>query len=184
MDNIFDNSMISGTWMDTRTGRTVQVVNCVADGDNMIVITSDDKQLNMEDFSRYFVQSDDIEQPQQETEQSDNTQNIALLSEEDRLLLQGKQPVINNSEQVQQDNKQDISPNNIVLEKFFNKISTKPTINISIDWPDLSYEKLNLFIDMLDISTNDICGYIKRKYIDDIDIVFAIDEFLKKKLNK
>lgn len=184
MNNTFDNSMISGTWLDTRTGRTVQVVNCVTDGDNMIVITSDDKQLNMEDFSRYFVQSDEIDQtPQQVNEQPDTTQNTELLSEEDRLLLQGKQPVINN-EQIQQDNKQNITPNNIVLEKFFGKISTKPNITITIDWPDLSYEKLNLFIDMLDIDMNDLCGYIKRNYINDIDIVFSINEFLKEKLNK
>jgi len=182
MENIFDNSLISGTWLDTRTGKTVQVVNSVADGDNMIIITSDDQQLNMQDFSRFFVQSDDLDQSQQQTVDvsQEDTMNTALLSEEDRLLLQGKQPVINN----QQENKQEVSPNTIVLQKFFNKIATKPTIKISIDWPDLSYEKLNLFIDMLDINMNDVCGYIKREYIDDIDIVFAIDEFLKKQLNK
>ena len=51
---------LTGKWMNKRTGKAVNIRQTIQDGDNMIII-SDQGQIPMGVFSRYYVHvSDDL----------------------------------------------------------------------------------------------------------------------------
>lgn len=52
-----------------------------------------------------------------------------------------------------------------IIDKVFNKISSKPQIKIDLDWDDFPKEQINTLINYLDIDINDIASYILSKYI-------------------
>lgn len=52
-----------------------------------------------------------------------------------------------------------------IINKVFNKISSKPQIKIDLDWDDFPKEQINTLINYLDIDINDIASYILSKYI-------------------
>lgn len=172
MENFDNGSMISGKWINTKTGKVSNIINTVIDGDNMILITDRGEQIQMNDFSSNYVQCDDSEIM---ASMANSTTDISSFNEE--------QPIINDPLIIQQNTSQQ-SETDLILRKFFDKISTKPEIQISINWPELSYEKLNLFIDMLDINTDDISKYIRQHYIDDIGIILAVNSFINEKITK
>ena len=176
MENIDNGSMISGKWISTVTGEAVNVINSIIDGDNMVIIT-DHGQISMEEFSANYIQCDEeniiidtnsmkpdinynvpTPKPTSTTNNNINAQNIEI--------------------------ERQLSENDLVLKRFFGKINGMPKISINIEWPELSYEKFKLFIDMLDINTDEISKYIKKNYIDDISIILTISDFLEEKKQK
>ena len=172
MENFDNGSMISGKWINTKTGQISNIVNTVIDGDDMILITDSGDQIQMNEFSSDYVQCDDSEIM---ASMANFTPATNSFSEE--------QPTIDDT-LIIQENTSKQSETDLILRKFFDKISTKPEIQISINWPELSYEKLNLFIDMLDINTDDISKYIRQQYIDDISIILAVNSFITEKITK
>ena len=51
--------MISGTWINQRTGEQVTVRDSYMDGENMFVILTNGQQLTMEEFQEYVQMSED-----------------------------------------------------------------------------------------------------------------------------
>lgn len=172
MENFDNGSMISGKWMNMQTGQISNIVNTVIDGDDMILITDSGEQIQMAEFSSNYVQCDDSEVM---ASMANFTPDVSSFNTE--------KPIIDDT-LIIPENTSKQSETDLIIRKFFDKISTKPKIQISINWPELSYEKLNLFIDMLDINTDDISKYIRQQYIDDISIILAINNFLTEKITK
>lgn len=172
MENFNNGSMISGKWINTKTGQISNIINTVIDGDNMILITDSGEQIQMDDFSSNYVQCDDSEIMASMANFTPDTNSFNT-----------EKPIIDD-QLIVPENTSKQSETDLIIRKFFDKISTKPEIQISINWPELSYEKLNLFIDMLDINTDDISKYIRQQYIDDISIILAVNNFLTEKITK
>ena len=51
--------MITGSWINTRTGETVTVRDSFMDGDDMVIFLTDGRQLTLADFQDYVQQSEE-----------------------------------------------------------------------------------------------------------------------------
>lgn len=52
-----------------------------------------------------------------------------------------------------------------IINKFFNKIETKPEINLTISWTDIPLQEIKTLINYLDVSKEDISAYIYNEYL-------------------
>jgi hypothetical protein len=109
------------------------------------------------------------------------------LTEEDKKILMGIKPVSNESnfEVEEKQNNVNINTNikqsnsdNPILSKIFNKIDSKPTININIVWPEYPREEMKMLGKYFDINTNEIAKYIVAKYLTDDAIADALSAFV------
>lgn len=184
LDSSFD---ISGKWFNKNTGNTVNVRNSVMDGDHLIIMT-DRGPISSEEFMRDYIQvSDDMFSEDGRkigTEKADkeifinnkpteipkhkpeiNLETTAFDSFDQEYHLEDTKKLSNNVQSIEKNiKKQEFDP---AIEKFFNKISTKPSIKIDITWDNFPIDKLNTLIEYLDIDENDIISYIKKTYLQD-----------------
>lgn len=203
LDTSFD---ITGKWFNKNTGNTVNVRNSVMDGDHLIIMT-DRGAISSEDFMRDYIQvSDDMfneegkkigtetankeiftsnkrtEIPKHKPEI--NLETTAFDSFDQEYHLEDSKKLSNNVQQIEKNiKKQKFDP---AIEKFFNKISTKPSIKIDITWDNFPIDKLNTLIEYLDIDENDIISYIKETYLqDDEELINSIrNTFFNKSENE
>lgn len=181
---------ITGKWFNKNTGKTVNVRNSVMDNDQMIIMT-EYGAISSEEFMRDYIQvSDDmfdesgnkigsekvtkddfkidkklpLKKPEinLETTAFDNLENFNLnINEQENNYT----PVKTKNVNIIDNNQIKIKQYDESIIKFFNKIKTKPEINIFIKWNDFPFDKLNTLIEYLDIDKNDIISYIKENYL-------------------
>ena len=181
---------ITGKWFNKNTGKTVNVRNSVMDNDQMIIMT-EYGAISSEEFMRDYIQvSDDmfdesgnkigsekvtkddfkidkklpLKKPEinLETTAFDNLENFNLnINEQENNYI----PVKTKNVNITDNNQIEIKQYDESIIKFFNKIKTKPEINIFIKWNDFPFDKLNTLIEYLDIDKNDIISYIKENYL-------------------
>lgn len=180
-------AMISGKWMNKINGNVINVRDTTIDGDSMILMT-DQGMLSMEEFTNNYIQvSDEIydesgnviknEKPQiSEIIQSPKIPNSAshMLPTDAQDFLEQK--TTNNTPK---ENEQNTYQDNII-KKFFDKIDSKPTINISIIWDELPINELNTLVKFLDVDKKDIAQFIVDKYLNREQITNAMEKKLDK----
>lgn len=180
-------AMISGKWMNKINGNVINVRDTTIDGDSMILMT-DQGMLSMEEFTNNYIQvSDEIydesgnviknEKPQiseiiQSPKAPNNTSHMLPTDAQDFL----EHKTTNNTPK---ENEQNTYQDNII-KKFFDKIDSKPTINISIIWDELPINELNTLVKFLDIDKKDIAQFIIDKYLNREQITNAMEKKLDK----
>ena len=167
---------ISGRWINKRTGQLINVRNSIIDGDNMIIIT-DNGQISMNEFSRDYVQASD-----------------ELYNEEGKVI--GKE-AINYNDYVQSSpiapqktnkisttttKKKEVSGNDAIIKKVFDKFTSYPKLSVSIEWDDFPHSQLCMLVDYLDISIDDISSYIIKKFVNTTSLSSEIKEIIRNKL--
>ena len=173
-----DGMGINGQWVNKRTGETINVRNAVQDGNSMIII-SDKGQIPMDVFSRDYIQgSNEIynEQGQVIGQEQFTSQEINPNSEEFNYQQYGNSPQI--PEVPQED------PNEKIIKKIFDKLSTYPEAEINIKWDDFPEAQLNTLTDFLDIDLDSISKYILKNYLNEDKLAESISNILKEKLGK
>ena len=196
--------MISGKWINKRTGETINVRDSIIDGNNMIVI-SDRGQIDFNIFSRDYIQAcdDNIydykgnvvgteklstaeiigEQPAVPVKQeNDDDFNVLTMP----LDARGKTTVKHtNKEHTEQKHGNQLSkqkPENEefkMIDKIFSKINSNPQISITINWADFPAKELNMLKSFFDVSDEEICKYIYNKYVDEEVVKDAINDLLR-----
>ena len=170
-----DGFAISGAWMNIRTGETIQVRDNFIDGDMMLVRTMDGQLIPMDKFSNNYVQSQEVDEdiakqaikPVQTVPQSygdirpDFGTPVKHISNNNTEYKQPQQSVKDTPTKVEivtEDNE------NKMLKKVFEKVSTKPTINLTFDWNEYPKKEMDMLIEYFDITKEDIVDYLYEKY--------------------
>jgi len=166
-------SMISGKWMNRRTGETIIVRDSIMDGENMILITNKG-QLDMNNFSANYIQvSDEVydDRGNRVGTQEVNTNEYCTdvmpdYGYENNQTAPKKQ--LNNFE---------------VIDKIFTKIKSKPTIKFDIKWAKFPTSELQMLVNFLDVQQEDIVAYIVDKFVNQDEIAESLKTFVDDQMN-
>jgi hypothetical protein len=168
---------ISGIWMNKRTGQKVNVRQSVQDGDNMIIIT-DRGQISMEVFSRDYIQaSDEIYD-----ESGKVIDNKPMEMDEDLSAIMDYENG-NNSIAPSYKPTPVVNPNDQIIKKVFDKLTSFPEVKVEIKWDDFPEAQINTLVNFLDVKIEDISKYIINNYVNSQALSKSIDEILNDKLN-
>ena len=174
--------MISGTWINKRTGETVMVRDSISDGDNMLIITSNG-QISMDEFSRDYIQaSDEIynesgkvisSAPVQTSEVTVTTATQPQQQINPNLL---DDPDVFEHQQTAALNNQMPIKNFDLIDKIFQKNDSKPIIKIDVKWADFPQQELEMLTKYFDVTTDDIVQYIQQKFVSNEEIASSLKD--------
>lgn len=191
MNSVYDfgsgpgGPMISGKWMNKRTGEIINVRDCLMDGDNMVLSTSKG-MMDFSSFSNNYIQASD--------EVYDTSGKVikteAMNMEEIADTIKEEKPVIkfNNNSSVQnnvESKSQSVSNiNNFdLIDKIFKKIESKPNVNLNIEWAGFPKKELLMLIEYFDVKSEDIAKYIGKYLINEQLLNDVLNNFISDKLN-
>ena len=167
---------ITGTWMNKRTGQKVNVRQSVQDGDNMIIIT-DRGQISMDVFSRDYIQaSDEIYD-----ESGKVIDNKPMEMDEDLGAIMDYEN--NNTETTLYAPAPVVNPNDQIIKKVFDKLTSFPKVKVDVQWDDFPEAQINTLVNFLDVKVADISNYIINNYVNSQALSESIDKILKDKLS-
>ena len=186
--------MISGKWINKVNGSTINVRDCVIQGDEMIVIT-DRGQISGEDFSRNYIQMSDEEYDMKGNVVGKASQKPAAKPAQKPVqpkMFDDPQPSTPMQPMIDQPYMPDYEDQSYpakkvesesmkLIKKLFEKTESKPEISVDIKWADFPKSELNMLINVFDVSKEDIANYM-RTYLDDEEIKISIGKFIEKML--
>lgn len=196
-----DAMSISGKWTNIHNGQEIFVRDSFIDGDNMIVRTIDGNIIPMTEFSNNYVQSQEVDEA---TARSVIQQPVAPQSYGDIKPDFGEK-VISKNDDTKDNN---IKTNNLdttsryvethkedkaedkledklfrkktMIGKIFEKISTKPNINLTFDWTEYPEKEMSMLMEYFDVSNDDIANYIYKTYFNENIIKESILKLIQK----
>lgn len=190
MNNVYDfgsgpgGPMISGKWMNKRTGEVINVRDCLMDGDNMVLSTSKG-MMDFSSFSNNYIQASD--------EVYDTSGKVikteAVKIEEIADAIKEENPPINLNTKplTQNENNKGQGVNKInnfdLIDKIFKKIESKPNVNLNIEWAGFPKKELLMLIEYFDVKSEDIAKYIGKYLINEQLLNDALNNFINEKLN-
>lgn len=192
-----DAMSISGKWTNIHNGKEIFVRDSFIDGDNMIVRTIDGNIIPMTEFSNNYVQSEEVDEA---TARSVIQQPVAPQSYGDIKPDFGEKVILknddtkdnniktNNLDQASQhveNHKEDKAEDKLfrkktLIGKIFEKISTKPNINLTFDWTEYPEKEMSMLMEYFDVSNDDIANYIYKTYFNENIIKESILKLIQK----
>lgn len=173
---------ITGRWLNKRTGNVITVRQSVQDGDNMIIIT-DRGQLSMEEFSRDYIQASDevYNEAGQVIDKAPMKMDIdtsLIMDYENKSLYNDSADIIEKKQKPQ------ISSNEQIIKKVFDKLTSYPEVEIIIKWEEFPKAQISTLVDFLDVNIDDISKYIVKKFGNVDTLTNSVSNLLKEKLDK
>ena len=179
------DAQISGKWVNKRTGQVINVRDAIIEGDNMIVI-SDLGQIDMNDFSRDYIQQSDEVYEAPKIPQAPTATIGEIIKEDPTIVSDGVNPLEVPLTQINNPVKQ--SKQNIghyeMIDKIFVKNETKPRINFEIEWANFPAKELQMLVDYFDVSIEDISKYISNTFVEQQLIADSLTEFVSKQISE
>ena len=192
-----DAMSISGKWTNIHNGKEIFVRDSFIDGDNMIVRTIDGNIIPMTEFSNNYVQSQEVDEA---TARSVIQQPVAPQSYGDikpdfgeKVILKNDDTKDNNiktnnldaASRYVETHKEDKSEDKLfrkktMIGKIFEKISTKPNINLTFDWTEYPEKEMSMLMEYFDVSNDDIANYIYKTYFNENIIKESILKLIQK----
>ena len=192
-----DAMSISGKWTNIHNGQEIFVRDSFIDGDNMIVRTIDGNIIPMTEFSNNYVQSQEVDEA---TARSVIQQPVAPQSYGDikpdfgeKVILKNDDTKDNNiktnnldtTSQYVENHKEDEFEDKLfrkktLIGKIFEKISTKPNINLTFDWTEYPEKEMSMLMEYFDVSNDDIANYIYKTYFNENIIKESILKLIQK----
>lgn len=196
-----DAMSISGKWINIHSGQEIFVRDSFIDGDNMIVRTIDGNIIPMTEFSNNYVQSEEVDE---ETAKSVIQQPVTPQSYGDIKPDFGEKVILKNDDtknnnikpsnldtvsQYVENHKEDKAEDKLedklfrkktMIGKIFEKISTKPNINLTFDWTEYPEKEMGMLMEYFDVSNDDIANYIYKTYFNENIIKESILELIQK----
>ena len=194
---------ISGKWINRLTGDVVVVRNTIIDGDDMIILTSDGRQLKMVDFQDYIQMSSDDKNPNDFSTLGD----LKQLENERRVVVGQNSGVSNTVNTVSPNNdfysldeiektttqkkptnipkkkQQVISDSEKLLSKLFEKINLDVDVKIDLNCNNFPSKELNMLQMIYDVTTDDISNYIIKNIINEDAFRSAVSAYIKEQLS-
>lgn len=196
-----DAMSISGKWINIHSGQEIFVRDSFIDGDNMIVRTIDGNIIPMTEFSNNYVQSEEVDEatarsviqqpvaPQSYGDIKPDFGEKVILKNDDTKdnnikpsnLDQVSQYVENHKEDKVEDKLEDkLFRKKTLIGKIFEKISTKPNINLTFDWTEYPEKEMSMLMEYFDVSNDDIANYIYKTYFNENIIKESILKLIQK----
>lgn len=196
-----DAMSISGKWTNIHNGQEIFVRDSFIDGDNMIVRTIDGNIISMAEFSNNYVQSQEVDEatarsviqqpvaPQSYGDIKPDFGEKVILKNDDTKdnnikpsnLDQVSQYVENHKEDKVEDKLEDkLFRKKTLIGKIFEKISTKPNINLTFDWTEYPEKEMSMLMEYFDVSNDDIANYIYKTYFNENIIKESILKLIQK----
>lgn len=196
-----DAMSISGKWTNIHNGQEIFVRDSFIDGDNMIVRTIDGNIIPMTEFSNNYVQSEEVDEA---TARSVIQQPVAPQSYGDikpdfgeKVILKNDDTKDNNiktnnldaASRYVETHKEDKAEDKLedklfrkktMIGKIFEKISTKPNINLTFDWTEYPEKEMSMLMEYFDVSNDDIANYIYKTYFNENIIKESILKLIQK----
>lgn len=197
-----DEFNITGTWINRMNGDKITVRNTFIDGDNMIIQTTDGRQVSMIEFQNYIQMGDDEydEGGHIIGHANGGVSNIENIENERRVVVNGtrQMPNINNNIQIERtvidktiepiENKTRNTVNTVekesdaLLRKLFEKIELDIDVKVDLDCTNFPSKELNMLQTIYDVSTDDISAYILKHIINDEVIKSAVSRYIENQL--
>lgn len=200
--------MISGQWINQRTGEQVTVRDSYMDGENMFVVLTNGQTLNMDEFQDYIQMSDDaydehgnkltsqshqntvIKKPTYDpsvvfdglnnTQQQSDLQNQIMTAEAESL---GTTYHVENPAKTVETIQMTVSNQNNEQEQMIMKILDKtdaPMISFNVSWESYPINELKMLKDYFDVSDDAIAKAIIKKYVNKEDIDRIVTDWVNK----
>lgn len=187
-----NSSQISGKWTHKLTGNVINVRDSVIDGDNMIII-SDQGQIDMNDFSQYYIQTSDEIYDESGKVIDKKPVKFEEIKYQNQPAYQYSNAFINNEyikEKVSNDKdivvsspvKEELKGNFDLIDKLFKKKNYKPIISINIDSNNFPINELKMLMDIYDVDSVDIANYLLKEYINQDSIRESVLNYVNKKI--
>lgn len=173
--------MISGTWINRKTGQKIVVRDSFIDDSNNMFLNTSIGQLSMNEFSRDYIQASDeiydehgkvIEEKPVNPNEVSFANNDEPLEADPIFTNQGSMPMggqsINNFE---------------LIDKIFKKTESRPEANLSIKWADFPEKELSMLVSYFDVQIEDIAAYIGKYLINEDLLKDALADFLSTHLS-
>ena len=202
---------ITGTWVNRMTGDKVVVRSTVIDGDDMLIICADGRQLKMSEFQNYIQMSDENSNG---NDASVSLDDIRGLEKERRVVVSAtnnhqasynnpyefdnpyddaiQYAPTNNHEtyrefiekpQIEERPKQ-VSESEKLLNKLFEKIELDAELKVDLDCTNFPSKELNMLRAIYDVTTEDISDYIVNHIIN-IDVFkSAVTQYVNEQLTE
>ena len=182
-DNQYD---ISGVWINKNTGNKINVQNYVSDGDSSIIVT-DQGMIDMNRFMNDYVQMENDDMEPVNTNQSSSNANFSDSIFNQEYTFDDVQIKQENSSTVEvktNSPQETINVNNSnIIQKLFNKIDSKPIVEVNIKWDDCPIKEISTLVNFLDVDIEDISKYIFKNFADAEIIIEKITNILQSKIS-
>ena len=156
---------INGSWINIHTGEAITVINNVIDENGNMVIISNKGELSFNEFSNNYVKND---------EDTDSISNENILPVDDEMLIDDI-PI-----QYHEEQSKPVNTNDNLLKNIFDKIESKPQININVEWNDFPINDIKTLIKYVNIDINDISDYIVKNYVNHDKLISEIEKIINK----
>ena len=190
MNNVYDfgsgpgGPMISGKWMNKRTGEVINVRDCLMDGDNMVLSTSKG-MMDFSSFSNNYIQASD--EVYDTSGKVIKTEAVKIEEIADAIKEENPSINLNTKPLTQNENNKGQGVNKInnfdLIDKIFKKIESKPNVNLNIEWAGFPKKELLMLIEYFDVKSEDIAKYIGKYLINEQLLNDALNNFINEKLN-
>lgn len=179
---------VQGKWINKRTGQVITARDSVIEGDNMVVMT-DIGQIDMETFSRDYIQQSDEVYDAPQTQNAPGTSVQSIAAEDPTIMTGGVNPLEVPLDQIPQSTvtvheKQVTIGHYDMIDKIFVKNETEPKIKFEIEWTDFPAKELQMLVDYFDVSIDDISKYISKKFVNQQAIVDSLTSFVNKRVHE
>lgn len=192
-----DAMSISGKWTNIHNGQEIFVRDSFIDGDNMIVRTIDGNIIPMTEFSNNYVQSEEVDEatarsviqqpvaPQSYGDIKPDFGEKVILKNDDTKSNNIKPNNLDQASQHVENHKEDKAEDKLfrkktLIGKIFEKISTKPNINLTFDWTEYPEKEMSMLMEYFDVSNDDIANYIYKTYFNENIIKESILKLIQK----
>ena len=192
-----DAMSISGKWTNIHNGQEIFVRDSFIDGDNMIVRTIDGNIIPMTEFSNNYVQSQEVDEatarsviqhpvaPQSYGDIKPDFGEKVILKNDDTKDNNIKTNNLDTTSQHVENHKEDKIEDKLfrkktMIGKIFEKISTKPNINLTFDWTEYPEKEMSMLMEYFDVSNDDIANYIYKTYFNENIIKESILKLIQK----
>lgn len=192
-----DAMSISGKWTNIHNGQEIFVRDSFIDGDNMIVRTIDGNIIPMTEFSNNYVQSEEVDEatarsviqqpvaPQSYGDIKPDFGEKVILKNDDTKSSNIKPSNLDQASQHVENHKEDKFEDKLfrkktMIGKIFEKISTKPNINLTFDWTEYPEKEMSMLMEYFDVSNDDIANYIYNTYFNENIIKESILKLIQK----
>ena len=173
------SDMISGKWINRANGNIINVRGSMTDDSGNMILMTDRGPLNMEEFSRLYVQaSDEIYDSAGKVIDSKpiEVNDVKFSNDETPLVADDIFTSTNNTSNTPKLKNFDL------IDKIFKKIESRPIADLKIDWADFPEKELSMLVNYFDVELDEISTYIGKYLINEDLLKNALSEFLKKHL--
>ncbi len=198
---------ITGTWVNRLTGDKIVVRNTIIDGDDMIIICADGRQLKMSEFQNYIQMSDEKSNGIDDTlslgdiRGIENERRVVVgnynAHTNDRYVINNDRTMMNNiindydppksnkefvEDAINRKGSEKMNESEKMLSKLFEKIDLDVDLKINLNCSNFPVKELNMLQTIYDVTVDDISNYIIKNILNFDVFKSAITEYVNEQL--